>query len=668
MFVADIDGACLYANSRLCELTGIPLERQLGYGWRESLHPDDVERVAAAWKVAVRDGADLSHGQRFVRSDSSVAWVEMTAVPIRREGRVVGWAGVCVDVTARRLSEGRYEDLVEHARDGFFEVDPLGVIVSANPAAEELTGYGRDELLGMNIVDLIVPEDVETAEASMARSLSGIDEARLSLAILAKDGRQVFLDITGRLVTENDVPLHWQAIARDVTDQHRLQDQLAHQAFHDSLTALPNRALLLDRLSNALARAGRADARVAVILLDLDNFKLVNDSLGHEMGDRLLRRVAQRLQLAVRDGDTVARLGGDEFAFVIDKLEDEREVVAVADRIAAELAEPFTTGASTHEVRASLGIVLANPGEAPDAILRNADTAMYSAKATNKGGFEIFDEGMRRRLLRELQLKHALAEAIRNEDLQVHYQPIVSLDTGCVLGVEALARWRHPDWGWIEPTEFVAIAETDGLITQLGQNVLWQAARQAARWHDRFPDALPLGVFVNVAPGELAKPDYAIMVQATLAELGLPPSRLGIEITERTFLDEQNEHTVANLAQLAAMGLHLSLDDFGTGYSSLASLKQFPFTEIKIDRYFVSVVETATDPAPISTAIVGLGSALGVTVIAEGIETDVQAEYLRRIGCHAAQGYLYARPQPAEDTTLHLEENLGIAAPTRATG
>lgn len=666
MFVTDADGACLFANTSLCELTGVPLERQLGHGWREALHPEDVARVAASWEVAIRRKTDLSHDQRFVHPDGSVAWVEMTAVPIREESRVIGWAGVCVDVTARQLSDDRYRDLVEHARDAIFAVDPLGGIVSVNRAAEELTGYSREELLGMGIFDLIVPEDAEAARVTMASSLGGADESHLALSIVARNGQTVCLDITGRLVTENGVPTRWEAIARDVTEQRRLQEQLAHQAFHDPLTGLPNRALLLDRLSNALARAGRTGGPVAVILLDLDDFKLVNDSLGHESGDRLLRQVAGRLPQALRGGDTAARLGGDEFAFVFDRLGDEREVVAVAERILAELQAPFDLGATTQEVTASLGIVVAHPGEAPSTILRNADMAMYSAKASNKGGFEIFDDGMRRRLLRELELKNALAEAIRTEQLQVHYQPIVALDTGRVLAFEALARWRHPKLGWIQPNEFIPVAEANGLIAPLGRIVLAQAARQAALWDRRHPGALPLGVFVNVSPAELATPGYATGLRATLTELHLPPARLGIEVTERTFLDDHDDDIAQNLAQLTAMGVRLSLDDFGTGYASLASLNRFPFATVKIDRYFLRTIGDTADAAPFSNAIVRLGNALGLTVIAEGVETAVQADYLRSVGCHAAQGYLYGRPQPAAAISSELHAFDEAGEPTRA--
>jgi len=650
MFVADRRGECLYANSSLCALTGLPLERQLGFGWRAVLHPEDAERVTAEWDEAIRTASEMSHEQRFIRPDGSVAWVDMTAVPISDEhGDLAGWAGVCVDVTARQLGENRYRSFVEHARDAVVEVDPAGDILWVNDATLELTGYSREDLLEKSIFDLIAGEDAGAAAASMARSLSGVDQPRMELRLVAKDGSLLYVDITGRLVTEGNVPVRFEAIVRDTTEQHLLQEQLAHQAFHDSLTGLPNRALLLDRLGQALARASRAGAPVAAIFLDLDDFKLVNDSLGHGAGDELLRAVARRLTAAVREGDTVARLAGDEFAFVIEALPEERDSVVAAERIASALEAPFAVGDGTRQITASLGIALARRGDDPDVVLRNADTAMYSAKAKNKGGFEVFDEAMRQRLLRELAIKDALGFALEHEQLEIDYQPIVSLDDRRVLGVEALVRFRHPGWRWMQPHEFIPVAEADGLIIPLGRFVFSESARQAARWRDRYAGALPLGVFVNVSPEELASPDYSAFVEATLRELNLPPAAVGIEITERSFIDGHDGHAAANIARLAALGVRLSLDDFGTGYSSLASLKRLPFRAIKIDRYFVDAIRHPDDPAPISAAIVGLGKALEATVIAEGVESEVQADYLRRIGCPAAQGYLYGRPQPAAE-------------------
>jgi diguanylate cyclase (GGDEF)-like protein/PAS domain S-box-containing protein len=655
VFLTDPDGACLYANACLCELTGVPFAQQLGHGWRKVLHHDDRERVAAAWDEATRAGASLAHDQRYVRPDGTIAWVEMTASAVKGEdGRVVGWAGVCVDVTERRLSDDRYRDLVERARDAIYAADATGAFVAVNRAAEEMTGFSSEELLGMSFFDLIAPEDAERAGTALARSFSGEDVRRIELHLVAKDGRKVFAEVMGRVVEEGGHVVGFEGIARDVTEQRMLQEQLTHQAFHDPLTGLPNRALLLDRLGHALAGAERPDAPIAVILLDLDNFKLVNDSLGHDAGDEILRALAPRLVHAAGAGDTVARMGGDEFGLVLETLHDEREAVAVAERIAAALETPFVVGSGTQRITASTGVVVARSGDEPSAILRNADTALYSAKARKKGGFEFFDDSMSRSVRRELELKNALADALERGRLQVYYQPIVALDDGGVLAVEALARWRHPEWGWVQPSEFIPVAERDGLIVRLDRFVFAEAVRQAVRWQEDSPQALPLGVFVNVCAQQLATDDYVDFVRSTLDAAGLSPAGVGMEVTERVFVDEHEGRVAANLAELVGMGIRLSLDDFGTGYSSLASLERFPFAVLKIDRYFIRSIRTPEAIAPISTAVVGLGRALGLTVIAEGVETETQAEYLRCLGCHAAQGYLYARPQPAEGISALL--------------
>ncbi len=441
----------------------------------------------------------------------------------------------------------------------------------------------------------------------------------------------------------------------------QLQDQalqFRHQAFHDPLTGLPNRALFHDRLGQALTRAERAGSQVAVMLLDLDNFKLVNDSLGHEIGDDVLIAIGSRLSEVIRAGDTVVRLGGDEFAVVVEPFRDEHELVAVAQRILSVFAKPVVVGSRLQPVTASLGIALGKRGDTPEVLLRSADTAMYRAKETRRGSFELFDEVMRSRVLRELEVRNALAEALRHQDLQVYFQPIVSLTTGEVLSIEALVRWLHPQWGWVAPNEFIPLAETDGLIISLGQYVLTETARQAARWRDRYPEAIPLGVFVNVSPRQLAQPNFVASYTHTLHEHGLTPQQLGLEITERVFIDKRDVVIAQNLAELARIGARLSLDDFGTGYSALASLKRFPFTTLKIDRSFIRSIHTPTDTAPISTAIVTVGKALGLTVIAEGVENQVQADYLRQLGCDAAQGFHYLRPQPAKQLTAYLDTKL----------
>jgi diguanylate cyclase (GGDEF)-like protein len=438
------------------------------------------------------------------------------------------------------------------------------------------------------------------------------------------------------------------------TGEGELEKQLAYQAFHDSLTDLPNRMLFFDRLEQAFARVKRQDSELIVMLLDLDNFKLINDSLGHAAGDELLVAVARRLLGQVRTSETVARLGGDEFAFLIEGVSEQRELLAVVERIQLAFRDPFKVAQSEHHITMSLGIARAGSVTNPGDLVRDADTAMYRAKAGRNGGFELFDEMMSASVSRQLALTNALRDALRDHHLQLHYQPVVSIDDGQLLGLEALLRWFHWQWGWVSPAEFIPLAEERGLIVSIGLYVLNEAARQAALWKSRYPEALPLGILVNTSPHQLAQPTFVPALLDILTDHRVTPRDLSIEITEEAFIDERDGVLSSNLDKLSQLGFRLSLDDFGTGYSALASLHRFPLTVLKLDGYFARALEPGTDGALVK-AIVNLGDSLGLTVIAEGIETEEQLQSLRNLGCHAAQGYHLSRPQPAEELHRVLE-------------
>ena len=440
-----------------------------------------------------------------------------------------------------------------------------------------------------------------------------------------------------------------------------LQERLRHLAFHDPLTGLPNRALFFDHVAHALARAERSGRQVAVIMLDLDDFKLLNDSLGHRAGDELLVALSPCLERVLRGGDTVARLGGDEFAFLLEDLDNEQEAVAIAIRISSSIANVQPTSLTGQRVKASLGIALASPDETPESLVRNADTAMYRAKASNRGSWALFDEPTRARVCRDFHLERGLERALDQDELVLHYQPIVSVTDGHMLAVEALLRWRHPDFGWVQPNELIPIAERSGLIIPVGHTVLTQAARQAAAWRNSHAEGLPLGVYVNLSPRELSDPGFIPFLTRTLREQGTLPRDLGIEVTERAILDANDSTLRSNVRSLAKLGVRLSLDDFGTGYSSLAALEQFPFTTVKIDKLFIRAIRDTNSPAPMATAMTALAHSLDLKVIAEGVETQAQAERLRVLGCDAAQGFHFARPKPAS----HLDDLLDKRLPQR---
>ncbi len=434
-----------------------------------------------------------------------------------------------------------------------------------------------------------------------------------------------------------------------VAERMRARDQIAHQALHDPLTGLPNRALLLDRLRSALARSARSPSLTGVLFIDFDRFKVVNDSLGHAQGDRLLVEAGGRLDQALRPGDTVARLGGDEFVVLCEELEQESEALRLAERLHLALLAPFALdGEDQHLMTASIGVALARVGEVDaEAVLQNADAAMYRAKGLGGGRHELFDETMRDRVFERLRTERTLHHAIDHDQLRLHYQPMVSLEDRSRHGVEALVRWQDPDRGLVPPAQFIPLAEESGLILQIGNWVLREACRQGARWRAELGSEAPLPVNVNLAARQLAQDDLAETIALALADAGLDPRDLSVEITETALL-ECADTPARTLAALRELGVQVLLDDFGTGYSSLSYLRQFPVDVLKIDRSFIAELGERPEASAIVEAIVGMGHALGLDVLAEGIETEDQAREVARLGCDLGQGYLFAKPAPAD--------------------
>ena len=436
--------------------------------------------------------------------------------------------------------------------------------------------------------------------------------------------------------------------ASAVEAMRRAFGEAVHQATHDALTGLPNRTLVIDRLTHALARARRRPGALAVLFVDLDRFKVVNDSLGHSVGDEVLIQIAQRLRDAVRPGDTVARLAGDEFVVVCEDVAGEADVLLLADRVALAVAAPIPLYGRDAIITASIGIALASPDTRAEDLLRDADVAMYGAKERGRARLEIFDQAMRTRMLERLEIEHALRRALAHNEFVLHYQPTVSLRTGRTVSVEALLRWPDPERGLVMPDEFIPVAEENGLIVPLGRWALEEACRQLASWRAQYPECADLQVSVNLSARQFADPDLVPSVAAALCEAGLPPSRLWLEITESVLMDEA-EATIETLKALRALGVHLSIDDFGTGYSSLSYLKRFPVDVLKIDRSFVDGLGADPEDEAIVTAVVRLAHALDLQVVAEGVETAAQLAELRRLGCNAVQGYYFAHPQPAAE-------------------
>jgi diguanylate cyclase (GGDEF)-like protein len=510
-------------------------------------------------------------------------------------------------------------------------------------------------LLDLSLPDAVGLEAVTQMQAAAPDIpivvLAGLDEEHLALNAVQR-GAQDYL-IKGRM----DEVLISRSI-RYAIERKRAEVALAHQALHDPLTGLPNRALFLDRLEQALARAQRSSVGIAVLFLDLDRFKVVNDSLGHEAGDRLLTDLANRLRDVVRPADTVARFGGDEFTILCD-VRGERDAVLIAERVAAAIEAPFTLNDNEAFLTASLGIALTTGREdaRAEALIRDADAAMYRAKERGRSRYELFDLALRTRAVDRLEIENALHRALDRGEFRVFYQPAIDLRTGELMGVESLVRWQHPTRGLVGPDQFIALTEETGLIVALGSWVLREACRRWTHWEESGTSTPRMSV--NLSTRQLAQPDLVDVVADVLGETGMDPARLSLEITESTVL-EDTESALNTLEALKRQGVRISLDDFGTGYASLALLKRLPVDELKIDRSFVMGLGRDPQDSAIVSTVVGLTEALGLVAIAEGVETPAQAEELRRIGCRFAQGFYFARPQPPERLTTLLGTRLDV--------
>ncbi|MDQ6816479.1 MAG: EAL domain-containing protein, partial [Actinomycetota bacterium] len=450
-------------------------------------------------------------------------------------------------------------------------------------------------------------------------------------------------------------------VLADALERHAIEDGIRHRALHDPLSGLPNRVLFLDRLEHALARVGRRAGMAAVLFLDLDHFKLVNDSLGHHVGDELLTATAPRLRQAVRSTDTVARFGGDEFGILLEDITGEHDAIEMAERIASTFTRPFVLAGNEHFVTASVGIAIARGGELAQELIRDADSAMYRAKERGRARYELFDEIMRGRAIARLRVENDLRRALERGELRLDYQPVVSLRDHSIVSVEALVRWEHPERGVIAPGEFIPVAEENGMIEQIGRWVLDRACRQAARWCSLRPDSAPIGVSVNLSAVQVGKRDLADTVATVLRATGLDPGCLSLEITETVMLRDV-EPLADVLRALKAIGVGLALDDFGTAYSSLGYLTHLPLDALKIDRSFVDGLGTERRDTAITEAIIAMSRALSLNVIAEGVETQLQVDELVRLGCQLAQGFHFSRPVPAREITSMLREGPGWTA------
>jgi diguanylate cyclase (GGDEF)-like protein/PAS domain S-box-containing protein len=557
---------------------------------------------------------------------------------------------------ALRRSEERFQSLARNAFDMVTVSSADGTILYDSPAIERVLGYDADERIGQNSFDFLHPEDQRRARDILERVLETPRVVvQLEVRGRRRDGQWRWLEVGMTNLLDDPSVGGIVANQRDITERRAFQEQLTRQAYHDALTGLPNRALFQSRLEVALARAGRRQRTIAVLFVDLDRFKVINDSLGHETGDDLLVAVADRLREAVRDEDTVARMSGDEFTVLLEEVEDEVEAASVAQRIIDDIRQAIDLEGHQVFVGASVGIALSHNGEdRAEDLLRDADLAMYRAKEQGRSRYEIFEMTMGARARLRLDLESELRRALEDDQLVLHYQPEVSLRSGRIIGAEALVRWEHPERGLLMPDDFIPMAEETGLILPVGRDVLQKACAQAAQWQERFGAEVPARISVNVSGRQL--PTLVRDVARVLGRSGLDPRALVLEITESVVMDDP-EGAIPTFEALRQMGVSLAIDDFGTGYSSLSWLKHFPISTLKLDKSFVQGL--GVDPADraIAQSVLTMAACLDVSVTAEGIETYEQAHELVSLGCLSGQGYYYARPQPPEEMTKLLAES-----------
>lgn len=534
-------------------------------------------------------------------------------------------------------------------------------IISANDAFCEMLGYSRDELIGWNSVPFTYPEDVGITEESHRRIDSGeVDRARYTKRYVRKDGRVITVEVFRSIARNPDGTALYNVISeREITEERELTEQLSHLALHDTLTGLANRALFLDRLEQAHSRVTREGGMCAVLLLDLDDFKGVNDSFGHVAGDELLLAVARRLERVARTSDTLSRFGGDEFLYLAEGLHSPHDAEVAATRLLAALAKPFYITGTPVEQRASIGVVVADASTADHLeLIQDADVALYEAKRTGKGSYVVFSHDMRQQAASQFTLAQELRQALKNGELAMHFQPIVDLASLEVVGFESLMRWRHRDRGWVPPSVFIPIAEQSGLIVELGAFALERAVVAANSWGAPVGGSRRPFVTVNLSARQFHDPDLVSTVDDLLARSGLPRERLILEITESATLANVSE-TMSVLEHLSRLGINFALDDFGTGYSSLSYLALLQPRIIKVDKSFVSPATESVRNQALLEAIVALGHRLNMTMLAEGIETPAQLERLREVGCELGQGFLWSAAVSEDEVADLLARPVG---------
>ncbi|MHB1186347.1 putative bifunctional diguanylate cyclase/phosphodiesterase [Thiobacillus sp.] len=673
IFVSDTEGSCIYTNAAYRTISGLNLEETLGTNWSMAIHPEDRERVLAEWRVAARDQAPFQTEFRFLQKDERIVWTRVNSAAILDGKKWLGLVQTVEDITGRKAAEftlrvaeenlfmekERAQVTLNSIGDAVLTTDTLGNVTYLNRVAETMTGWSHDEALGRPIAAVFTIVDSTTRLAAANPMLRAIEEnTAMELAadtvLVRRDGSESPIEDSAAPIHNRDGQVTGAVIVfRDVSESRAMALEMAHLAQHDFLTGLPNRLLLTERFSHAIGLAQRHKKQVGLLFLDLDNFKHINDSLGHAVGDRLLQSVANRLMECVRTTDTVCRQGGDEFVILLAEIGQPQDAAHVAETLRAALDIPHLIGGHELHVTLSIGIsIFPDDGIDVVTLMQNADTAMYHAKASGRNNYQFFRADMNTRAVRRLFIESSLRRALKQSEFLLHYQPKIDLASGAMTGAEALLRWQDPDLGLVYPAQFVPIAEDNGLIVPVGRWVLREACRQVQAWLDAGLRAVP--VSINISAVEFRHEGFLEGLAQILKETGLAPHYLELELTESILMHDV-ESSASVLEALKAMGVQLAIDDFGTGYSSLSYLKRFPIDTLKIDQSFVRDIATDADDATIVAAVIGMGRNLKQRVIAEGVETTEQLEFLQARNCDEGQGFHFSHPVSAEDFARLLD-------------
>ncbi|HCY17436.1 MAG: diguanylate cyclase [Curvibacter sp. GWA2_64_110] len=639
--------------------------------WEAITHPQERARVRAHIAAALHSGQRFSVQYRIITKSGQEKWVIERGVPVADEQGEIVIEGFIEDVTSQRemlealeQAELRYRNIFEHASEGIFQTTPDGRYLAANPALARIYGYASPQALIANLDDIGRQLYVRPSQRERFRQLMEQQGEVLNFEseIYRQDGSRIWISENAHIVRDaSGKALYYEGTVQDISERRHYQEQLERQANHDMLTGLPNRILLGDRVEQGIARAARLGYYLTVVFIDLDNFKFINDSLGHGAGDKLLKEIADRLRHCVRNSDTVARLGGDEFVLLLNDHFRVSTVISQLRRVLNEIAQPVLLSGREFHIGASLGVALyPADGEDSASLLKHADVAMYAAKSRGRNNFQFFTSELNREADERLNLETALRLAIERDEFEVHYQPKFD-HRRRIVGVEALARWFHPEYGAVSPDRFIPIAEETGLILPLTSAILRRAFAAAYSWNRQ--RTTPLRMAVNLSPRLFLSGDIVTHVAGLLDEARLPAAQVELEITETVFMGD-GDRAITTLGRFKDLGVNLAMDDFGTGYSSLSYLRRFPLDIIKIDRSLVTGIEHEEEVAMIARAVISLGQSLRKTVVAEGVENQAQFDFLRYQGCHEFQGYLLSRPLPQQELTRLLNADSPGATPT----